>query len=57
MKYGRRFSDESYPDDYDYYDQGREPELNLAVTGGEYMEEPDYRDIIRQLTLQSLRNG
>jgi len=57
MNHDRRFSDDPYPDGYDYYDQGREPELNLAVAGGEYMEEPDYRYIIRQLTLQSLHNG
>jgi len=57
MNHGRRFSEEPIPDDYEYDDQGHEAELNLTVAGSEYMEEPDYRDIIRHLTLQSLRNG
>jgi hypothetical protein len=56
MKQGRRFCDAPIPNDY-YHDEGYEAELNPAVASSEYMEEPDYRDIIRQLTLSSLQNG
>jgi hypothetical protein len=56
MNQGRRFCDEPFPDDY-YHDEEYEEELKLAAASSEYMEEPDYRDIIRQLTLSSLQNG